>query len=94
MRALYYELTENGYYIKDKRSSFTIYQYEPYIPYRADESDKDYAKHAQAHIDELLKAEAEVEKERITLEGLQKELDITKQAIDELMMMTMEGGMI
>lgn len=46
------------------------------------------------HIQEIINNVAEAEKERISLEKLQQELDITKQAIDELMMMTMEGGMI
>lgn len=46
------------------------------------------------HIQEIIDNVATAEQERVTLEALQKELDITKMAIDELMMMTMEGGMI
>ena len=92
-RNLYYEIDEKGtgYYIKDKNDGlFKIYQYPPFIPYLADTIEES----AQKHIDTILKADAEAEKERVTLESLQKELDITKMAIDELMMMTMEGGMM
>ena len=94
MRELYYELIEDGYYIKDRNGSFKLYQYEPFIPYRIDENDKDYAKHAQAHIDAIKKEEAEAEKERVTIEELQQELSLTKMAIDELMMLSMGGGVI
>ena len=92
-RELYYEIDEKGtgYYIKERGNElFKIYQYPPFIPY----SGKNIEESAQKHIDAILKADAEAEKERVTLESLQKELDITKMAIDELMMMTMEGGMM
>ena len=90
-RNLYYEIDEKGtgYYIKDKNDGlFKIYQYPPFIPYLADTIEES----AQKHIDTILKADAEAEKERVTLESLQKELDITKMAIDELMMLSV-GGM-
>ena len=93
MEALKYEIDEKGtgyYIINAVNGAKILYQYPPYIPFERPTIEES----AQAHIDELLKAEAEAEKERITIEDLQKELDITKQAIDELMMMTMEGGMI
>lgn len=45
------------------------------------------------HIQEIIDNVAEAEKERISIEKLQQELDITKMAIDELMMLSVGGGM-
>lgn len=88
---LYYEITENGYYIKDKDDSlFSVHQYEPFIPNRNDINDKNYEKYAQMQMNEIL----EQRKNVISIKDLQNELELTKQAIDELMMVTMEGGMI
>ena len=67
-RELYYEIDEKGtgYYIKDRNDGlFKIYQYPPFIPYPADTIEES----AQKHIDAILKADAEAEKERVTLEG-------------------------
>ena len=91
-RDLYYEIDEKGtgYYIKDRNNALSVtHQFPPFIPHprlTVEES-------AQAHIDRILKDEAEAEKERITIEKLQQELDITKMAIDELMMLSVGGGM-
>lgn len=52
MKNLYYELTEDGYYIYDKNDPlFKIHQYEPYIP----DHSKSYEKNAKAQIEELSK---------------------------------------
>lgn len=77
------------YYIKENGRRL-FYQYGEFIPYPKATMEES----AIAHIEEIIKERATAEKERVTIEDLQKELDITKQAIDELMMMTMEGGMI
>lgn len=77
------------YYIKENGRRL-FYQYGEFIPYHKATMEES----AIAHIEEIIKERAAAEKERVTIESLQKELDITKQAIDELMMMTMEGGMI
>lgn len=85
------EVYENKkeYYIKENGRRL-FYQYGEFIPYPRPTMEES----AIAHIEEIIKERAAAEKERVTIESLQKELDITKQAIDELMMMTMEGGMI
>ena len=92
MEALRYEIDEKGtgYYIIDKYGKKLLYQYPPYIPYEKGTIEES----AQAHIEEMEREAQVAEQERITIEDLQKELDITKMAIDELMMMTMEGGMM
>lgn len=77
------------YYIKENGRRL-FYQYGEFIPYPKATMEES----AIAHIEAIIKERATAEKERVTIEDLQKELDITKQAIDELMMMTMEGGMI
>ncbi len=77
------------YYIKENGKRL-YYQYGEFIPYPRPTMEES----AVAHIEAIIKERAEAEKERVTIESLQKELDITKMAIDELMMMTMEGGMI
>ncbi len=77
------------YYIKENGRRL-YYQYGEFIPYPKATMEES----AIAHIEEIIKERAAAEQERVTMESLQKELDITKQAIDELMMMTMEGGMI
>ena len=83
----YYEVLENGYYVKDHNNpSLKYYQYEndetgeDYILFRTDKSDKDYAKYAQMFIDDLKKRDAEAEKEIVTLEKLsQKISNLEKQ---------------
>lgn len=77
------------YYIKENGRRL-FYQYGEFIPHQRATMEES----AIAHIEEIIKERAATEKERITLEGLQQELELTKMAIDELMMMTMEGGMI
>ena len=92
-RNLTFEIDEKGtgYYIIDvDRGTKLLYQYPPYIPFERPTIEES----AQAHIDEIVELDAAAEQERVTIEDLQKELDITKMAIDELMMMTMEGGMM
>lgn len=52
---LYYEIEENGYWIKDRNDSkFRIHQYEPYIP----DPSKSYEENAQAQIAEIMAAAA------------------------------------
>ena len=83
MRDLYYEIDEKGtgYYIKDRDNALsTIYQYPPYIPYPKNTIQES----AQAHIDRILKDEAEAERERISIEDLQKQIDNLKTENEEL----------
>lgn len=77
------------YYIKENGRRL-FYQYGDFIPYPKATMEES----AIAHIEEIIKERAAAEKERVTIEDLQQELELTKMAIDELMMMTMEGGMI
>lgn len=91
-RNLYYEIDEKGtgYYIKDRNNALSVtHQFPPFIPHPRPTVEES----AQAHIDRILRDEAEAEKERISIEKLQQELDITKMAIDELMMLSVGGGM-
>lgn len=70
---LYYEIDElgTGYCIKDRNEYYgELYQPEGYFPHKRDTIEAS----AQAHIDRILKEEAEAEKERITVEKLHKEL--------------------
>lgn len=76
------------YYIKENGRRL-YYQYGEFIPYPKATMEES----AIAHIEEIIKERAEAEKERVTIESLQKELDITKMAIDELMMLSVGGGM-
>lgn len=76
------------YYIKENGKRL-YYQYGEFIPYPRTTMEES----AIAHIEEIIKERAEAEKERVTIESLQKELDITKMAIDELMMLSVGGGM-
>lgn len=47
---LYYEIEENGYWIKDRNDAkFKIHQYEPYIP----DKSKSYEENAIAQIESL-----------------------------------------
>lgn len=63
--------TGKGYYIKDLDNRLaTIHQFEPFIPYPR----PTMLESAEAHKEEILKREAEAEKERITVEKLHKEL--------------------
>lgn len=91
-RELYYEIDEKGtgYYIKERDNALSVtHQFPPFIPHPRETVEES----AQAHIDRILRDEAEAEKERVTLESLQKQIDITKMAIDELMMLSVGGGM-
>lgn len=76
------------YYIKENGRRL-YYQYGEFIPYPKATMEES----AIAHIEEIIKERAEAEKERVTIKSLQKELDITKMAIDELMMLSVGGGM-
>lgn len=61
---LYYELTEDGYYIYDRNDPlFRIHQYEPYIP----DHSKSYEENAIAQIEELSKEPEPAEDEIDTL---------------------------
>ena len=77
IRELYYEIDENetGYFIKDRKNEgYTIYQYPPFIPFPKDTIQES----AQAHLDDILQRDAEAEKERVTIESLQKEIETLK----------------
>lgn len=82
-RNLYYEIDEKGtgYYIKDRNNALSVtHQFPPFIPHprlTVEES-------AQAHIDRILRDEAEAEKERISIEDLQKQIDNLKTENEEL----------
>lgn len=72
-RDLYYEIDEKGtgYYIKDRNNALSVtHQFPPFIPHPGETVEES----AQAHIDRILRDEAEAEKERITVEKLHKEL--------------------
>ena len=89
---LYVEANEETkeYWIKDRNEIMTTYhQYGNFIPFKR----ATMKESGEAHLADILRREAEAEKERVTLESLQKELDITKMAIDELMMLSVGGGM-
>lgn len=86
---LYYVLDENktGYYIFDKNDeTYKIYQPEKYVLYKRDTIEES----AQAHIDRILKDEAEAEKERISIEDLQKQIAELKAINEEQDMLIME----
>lgn len=92
-RELYYEIDEKGtgYYIKERGNElFKIYQYPPFIPY----SGKNIEESAQKHIDAILKADAEAEKERVTIEDLKKELEELKKINAEQDTMLAELAML
>lgn len=92
-RNLYYEIDEQGtgYYIKDENDGlFKVYQYPPFIPYLADTIEES----AQKHIDAILKAEAEAEKERISIEDLQKQIAELKAINEEQDMLLIEMSTI
>ena len=76
------------YYIKENGRRL-FYQYGEFIPYPKATMEES----AIAHIEEIIKERAAAEQERVTIEKLQQELDITKMAIDELMMLSVGGGM-
>ena len=51
VKDLYYEITENGYHIKDRNDPlFHVHQYEQYIP----DPSKSYEENAQAQMHELM----------------------------------------
>lgn len=80
---LYYEIDEfgTGYYIYDRNERFgPLYQPEKYVLYKRDTIEES----AQAHIDRILRDEAEAEKERISIEDLQKQIDNLKTENEEL----------
>lgn len=92
-KKLYYEIDEKGtgYYIKDRDNGlYKIYQYPPFIPYLTDTIEES----AQKHIDEILKADAEAEKERVTIEDLKKELEELKKINAEQDTMLAELAML
>lgn len=63
-KELYYELTEDGYYIYDKNDPlFKIHQYEPYIP----DHSKSYEENAISQIGELSR-ESEPAEQTYTLD--------------------------
>lgn len=72
------------YYIKENGRRL-FYQYGEFIPYPKATMEES----AIAHIEEIIKERATAEKERVTIEDLQQELELTKMAIDELMMLSM-----
>lgn len=89
---LYVEANEETkeYWIKDRNEIMTPYhQYGNFIPFKR----ATMKESGEAHLADILRREAEAEKERITVEKLQQELNITKMAIDELMMLSVGGGM-
>lgn len=79
-RAYYYELLDDGYYIKDKNSGLLIHQYEPFIPY----PNLGYEGSAKKQIEDLLESDRiaeqeqkrreEEEKNRPTIENLMREV--------------------
>ena len=88
---LYVEANEEKgeYWIKDRKGLMTpYYQHGNFIPFKR----ATMKESGEAHLADILRREAEAEKERITVEKLQQELNITKMAIDELMMLSV-GGM-
>ena len=89
MEGLRYEIDEKGtgyYIINAVNGAKILYQYPPYIPYERDTIEQS----ALAHINELLKAEAEAEKERVTIEDLQKQIEELKAINEEQDMLLME----
>lgn len=89
---LYVEANEETkeYWIKDRNELIAPYhQYGNFIPFKR----ATMKESGEAHLADILRREAEAEKERITVEKLQQELNITKMAIDELMMLSVGGGM-
>lgn len=72
------------YYIKENGRRL-FYQYGEFIPYPKATMEES----AIAHIEEIIKERATAEKEKVTMEDLQQELELTKMAIDELMMLSM-----
>ena len=89
---LYVEANEEKgeYWIKDRKGLMTpYYQHGNFIPFKR----ATMKESGEAHLADILRREAEAEKERITVEKLQQELNITKMAIDELMMLSVGGGM-
>ena len=82
-RDLYYEIDEKGtgYYIKDRNNALSVtHQFPPFIPHPRGTVEES----AQAHIDRILRDEAEAEKERISIEDLQKQIDNLKTENEEL----------
>lgn len=82
-RELYYEIDEKGtgYYIKDRNNALSVtHQFPPFIPHPRETVEES----AQAHIDRILRDEAEAEKERISIEDLQKQIDNLKTENEEL----------
>ena len=80
MKDLYYEITENGYHIKDRNDPlFHIHQYEPYIP----DKSKTYEENAQAQIHEIMVDNyvSAVENEEMTLEEVPEDYRAEVEAI-------------
>ena len=79
-REYYYELLDDGYYIKDRTSNMVYHQYEPFIPYpelgyegRAKKQIEDIIKSDIAAEEARKKAEEE-ERNRPTIENLMREV--------------------
>lgn len=92
-RDLYYEIDEKGtgYYIKDRNNALSVtHQFPPFIPHPRGTVEES----AQAHIDRILRDEAEAEKERVTIEDLKKELEELKKINAEQDTMLAELAML
>ncbi len=82
-REYYYEIIENGYYIKDRNDeTLVIYQPEPYIPY----PNLGYEGSAKKQIEDMIKRdeedakmEAEAESEREFMKNLPNKLAALKE---------------
>lgn len=92
MRNLRYEIDEKGtgYYIIDKYGKKLLYQYPPYIPYEKGTIEES----AQAHIEEMEREAQVAEKERVTIEDLQKQIAELKAINEEQDMLLMEMSTI
>ena len=89
-REYYYELFENGYYIKDRNSNLVYKQYEPFIPY----PQLGYEGSAKKQIEDLIESDKkaeearkkaeEEEKNRPTIENLMREVKDLKSENETL----------
>lgn len=73
------------YYIKENRRRL-YYQYGEFIPYPKATMEES----AIAHIEEIIKERAAAEKERVTIESLQKQIEELKAINEEQDMLLME----
>lgn len=80
---LYVEANEEKgeYWIKDRNELMTpYYQYGNFIPFKR----ATMKESGEAHLADILRREAEAEKERISIEDLQKQIDNLKTENEEL----------